>query len=476
MQAKILPSRQALVDRIELQYEYGQPIICLLGQSGIGKSYLLESFVSEKYQNHIKSYVQLTAKMTDLSVMNSVLEQCFSSPLIDQALSFSENFDELFRVDESKSILIVLDNVHHCSDLLLSEFELVAKQYSQFVKLLLAANKPTSLSTITNIHLEPISSDESRQFLAMYYDELPHRYDPVFLSFLESAHGNPTLLLAWQDFQNQQIENDSSSKKHLYIMLIALLSVVLIVISVSLYVFVFSKQQPVLPKQNTPNSNPTSLALSTDKLTVRSDSDEEMANNQSEVQQASVSEVTEQLQSGTRMSNNQQDPQEEENALQDKNSTQAILSDLMVVKPKTIEVLNTEKVPNSETEVASTPKIENASTEPEPRLAVRYDNQWFIEKDQQLVMLQLIAVSDEETLQQFIMNHSLNQVRIYQTQRNNAPWWVVTIGPYQNIAQSQQAKLQLDASLLALAPFSKTIKTIQAEIARIQPNDKKTVN
>ena len=463
MQAKILPSRQALVDRIELQYEYGQPIICLLGQSGIGKSYLLESFVSEKYHSHIKSYVQLTAKMTDVSVMNSVLEQCFSSPLIDQSLGFSENFNALFQAVESKDILIVLDNVHHCSDLLLGEFELVAKQHSQYVKLLLAANKPLSLSSVTNIHLEPISSDESRQFLTMYYDDLPHRYDPVFLSFLESAHGNPTLLLAWQDFQNTQTHTDGSSKKNHYLILITLLMVILIVISVSFYVFVFNKQKSVLPEVNPPALSPAPLALPAEKLDGVLSSDEKAENNKSDVLQASVSEVNEQLQLGAEDLGNQQEPLVT-NEEQDKNSTQAILSDLMSNTPQS------DKLINSDTVEASTNQAENTLDEPASVLVEQYDNQWFIEKEQQLVMLQLIAVSDEETLQQFIMNHSLNQVRIYQTQRNNAPWWVVTIGPYQNIAQSQQAKLQLESSLLALAPFSKTIKTIQAEIARIQPN------
>lgn len=464
MQAKILPSRQALVDRIELQYEYGQPIICLLGQSGIGKSYLLESFVSEKYQNHIKSYVQLTAKMTDISVMNSVLEQCFSSPLIDQTLSFSENFNELFQVGEGKDILIVLDNVHHCSDLLLNEFELVAKQHSQYVKLLLAANKPLSLSSVTNIHLEPISSDESRQFLTMYYDDLPHRYDPVFLSFLESAHGNPTLLLAWQDFQNQQTETENPSKKRFYLIVISLLVVIFIVISASFYVLVLDKQKPRVPEIKEQDFNPESLVLSTDKLADISALVEQGDEKETDLIQASVTEVNELLQLKTDNLSNKQEPRTSiEPAI--KNSTQAILSDLIVDEPKLVEAPDIGKEVSPNKQIDDT-VLGNAA----PSLAVANDNRWFIEQSKQLVMLQLIAVSDEETLQQFLMNHSLNQVRIYQTQRNNAPWWVVTIGPYQNIAQSQQAKLQLEASLLALAPFSKTIKTIQAEIARIQPN------
>ena len=46
MQAQILPSRAALVDRIALQFEYGQNLIVLLGTSGLGKSYMLETFIT----------------------------------------------------------------------------------------------------------------------------------------------------------------------------------------------------------------------------------------------------------------------------------------------------------------------------------------------------------------------------------------------------------------------------------------------
>lgn len=65
MQVKILPSRQALVDCIELQYEYGQSIVTLLGGPGLGKSYILESFVTDKYTDLNKIYLQLNHKTSD---------------------------------------------------------------------------------------------------------------------------------------------------------------------------------------------------------------------------------------------------------------------------------------------------------------------------------------------------------------------------------------------------------------------------
>lgn len=95
MQAQILPSRVALVDRIALQFEYGQNLIVLLGTSGLGKSYMLETFITDKYNSFNKAFVQVSASVNDVSLMSDILEQSFNSPLIDHDLSLSENFYQL---------------------------------------------------------------------------------------------------------------------------------------------------------------------------------------------------------------------------------------------------------------------------------------------------------------------------------------------------------------------------------------------
>ena len=84
MQSQILPSRAALVDRIALQFEYGQNLIVLLGTSGLGKSYLLETFITDKYNDFNKVFVQVGAQMTDVQLMTQLLEQSFNAPLIDR--------------------------------------------------------------------------------------------------------------------------------------------------------------------------------------------------------------------------------------------------------------------------------------------------------------------------------------------------------------------------------------------------------
>ena len=95
MQSQILPSRAALVDRIALQFEYGQNLIVLLGTSGLGKSYLLETFITDKYNDFNKAFVQVGAQMTDVQLMTQLLEQSFNAPLIDHNLSLSQNYYQL---------------------------------------------------------------------------------------------------------------------------------------------------------------------------------------------------------------------------------------------------------------------------------------------------------------------------------------------------------------------------------------------
>ena len=124
MQVQILPSRQALVDRIELQYEYGQSIVSLLGGPGLGKSYILESFLTDKYADFNKVYLQLTNKTTEQVIISQLLEQTFSQPLIDFNLSLSENYKNLNDQHNSKNTVIVIDNAQFLSHELASELNI----------------------------------------------------------------------------------------------------------------------------------------------------------------------------------------------------------------------------------------------------------------------------------------------------------------------------------------------------------------
>ena len=185
MQSQILPSRAALVDRIALQFEYGQNLIVLLGPSGLGKSYLLETFITDKYTDFNKAFVQLSARMTDAQLMSELLEQSFRSPLIDQNLSLSENFYQLAKQQNCGPCLWVLDGGRHLSDEMVQELTILAKQSPTTLYILLASQSVGQFQSSVEIHLEALSMAESKQLMQCYFPDLPYDEDPVFQTFLK---------------------------------------------------------------------------------------------------------------------------------------------------------------------------------------------------------------------------------------------------------------------------------------------------
>ena len=139
MQSQILPSRAALVDRIALQFEYGQNLIVLLGTSGLGKSYLLETFITDKYNDFNKAFVQVGAQMTDVQLMTQLLEQSFNAPLIDHNLSLSQNYYQLAKQQQCGACLWVIDGGRHLSDELIAELELLSKSAPNVLYIMIAS-------------------------------------------------------------------------------------------------------------------------------------------------------------------------------------------------------------------------------------------------------------------------------------------------------------------------------------------------
>ena len=231
MQAQILPSRAALVDRIALQFEYGQNLIVLLGTSGLGKSYMLETFITDKYNDFNKAFVHISAQTTDAQLMSDLLEQSFNSPLIDHTLSLSENYYQLLQQQPCGPCLWVLDGGRQLSDEMLVELELLSKNSPNTLYIMIASQSKLPISNAVEIYLEALTLRESKMLMQWYFTDLPYDEDPVFSTFLAEAHGNPSLLLAWQPSEHVAeviVKDKVSWRLHLLILMLLLLRYLLI--------------------------------------------------------------------------------------------------------------------------------------------------------------------------------------------------------------------------------------------------------
>lgn len=434
MQSQILPSRAALVDRIALQFEYGQNLIALLGPSGLGKSYLLETFITDKYSDFNKAFVQVSALMTDSQLMSELLDQSFSTPLIDQQLSLSENFFQLVKKQNCGPCLWVLDGARHLSDEMAADLALLAKNSPTTLYILVAAQAVGQFSNAVEIHLEPLSMAESKQLMRWFFNNLPVDEDPVFQTFLKESHGNPSLLLAWQPIANSA-EVKVADKVSWRLHLITLMIIIMLLIIGLLYKSDMTQWWQAVYQQR---DEPVATAIAVEKFKQRADKTQVKAEPTPIALESEPFAVI--------------------NVEQDEvhNNVAAILDSLAVSPKQPVLPVSEAKPTEVELVKAKDPVVAN----------LPFDNAWFNEQDDEYFVIQLLAVTKQAIAEQFIVAQKLGEAaKIYQTQRNNKNWWIVTYGNYKSLNAARKVTATLPEAVRNNQPFYKKISKIKQEIA-----------
>jgi len=454
MQSQILPSRAALVDRIALQFEYGQNLIVLLGTSGLGKSYILETFITDKYNDFNKAFVQVSAKMSDAQLMSDLLEQSFNSPLIDHNLSLHENYYQLLKNQPCGPCLWVLDGGRQLSEEMLIELELLSKNSPNTLYIIIASQSKLALNNAVEIYLEPLTLQESKMLLQWYFPDLPYDEDPVYSTFLAEAHGNPSLLLAWQPSEHVAdiiVKDKVSWRLHL---LILMLLIMLLIIGL-LYKSDMTQWWQQYYQQEEVKIVNTAIPVEQVNDPVIKKNDSIIGLNEPEVvepdikpERVHINDVPAIMQSLTETANtvNVLDNDIDESA----KSESSVSSD---VKSKALKV---EKVDTAE-------KVDIVE-----QTQISQDNIWYMQQPDTNSVIQLLAVTQQEVSDNFIAQFNLQQqTHIYQTKRNNKIWWVVTFGSFESINEAKSAINTLSAGVRKNKPFYKKISKIKQEIALV---------
>lgn len=431
MQSQILPSRSALVDRIALQFEYGQNLIVLLGTSGLGKSYLLETFITDKYNDFNKAFVQVSAQMTDVQLMTQLLEQSFNAPLIDHNLSLSQNYYQLARQQQCGACLWVIDGGRHLSDELITELELLSKSAPNVLYIMIASQSKLAFKDAVNIHLEPLNIAESKQLMAWYFTTLPYDEDPVFQTFLVEAQGNPSLLLAWQP--NEQVADVIVKDKVSWrLQLLTLLLIIMLLIIGLVYKADMTQWWKDSNRQS--NEQVLTTAITTEQVT------------QSKEQPTKALSLVTAPQLVTKESAN--------------NDVPAIVGSL------TESAIIVEKEKRPLTAIEEKPITEPALTKQQSQVKVA--SNWYLEQPEDHFVIQLLAVTQRQVGNEFIVENKLESIaNTYQTKRNGKMWWVVTTGSFSTLNEAKQALQALPAGVRKNKPFYKKISKIKQEIARV---------
>jgi len=445
MQSQILPSRAALVDRIALQFEYGQNLIVLLGTSGLGKSYMLETFITDKYNDFNKAFVQVSAQMTDAQLMSELLEQSFNSPLIDHNLSLPENYYQLLQQQPCGPCLWVLDGGRQLSDEMLIELELLSKNSPNTLYIIIASQSKLALHNAVEIYLEPLTLRESKMLLQWYFTDLPYDEDPVFSTFLAEAHGNPSLLLAWQPSEHIAdiiVKDKVSWRLHL---LILMLLIMLLIIGLLYKSDMTQWWQQYYQQEETQVVN-TAISIEQVSEPAIKKNDSIINLNELEVVEPDIKAERVHI-----------------------NDVPAIMQSL--TEPgNTVNVLDN-AIDNSvknKSSVSSDVKSEALKVNTVEQTQISQDNIWYMQQIDTNSVIQLLAVTQQEVSDNFIAQFNLQQqTHTYQTKRNNKIWWVVTFGSFESINEAKSAMDTLSAEVRKNKPFYKKISKIKQEIALV---------
>ena len=438
MQSQILPSRAALVDRIALQFEYGQNLIVLLGTSGLGKSYLLETFITDKYNDFNKAFVQSSAKLTDAQLMSDLLEQSFNNPLVDHNLSLSENFHHLLNQQQPGSCLWVIDGGRHLSEEFLIELELLAKNSPITLYIMIASAAKLPVEHAVEIHLERLPLHESKQLMGWYFEKLPHDEDPVFQAFLAEANGNPSLLLAWQQDEyiaDVKVKDKVSWRVHLLVLMLLIMFLIIGLLYKSDMSDWWQKhyEQGTIEVDST--AIPVSQAIAPIPDTVTKEKVADIQPTAEGERKNDISAIMQSLNAGNEIN-------------------EPISSDTLI-KDEPVKELVQSKV-NNEVDASSV------------QLPINEVSSWYSKQNDSNTVIQLLAVTQKQVVDDFIEQYALQLTAYtYQTQRNGKTWWVVTTGSFTSMNDAQQGMKNLPASILKNKPFYKKISKIKQEIARV---------
>lgn len=445
MQSQILPSRAALVDRIALQFEYGQNLIVLLGTSGLGKSYMLETFITDKYNDFNKAFVQVSAQMTDAQLMSELLEQSFNSPLIDHNLSLPENYYQLLQQQPCGPCLWVLDGGRQLSDEMLIELELLSKNSPNTLYIIIASQSKLPLNNAVEIYLEPLTLRESKMLLQWYFSDLPYDEDPVFSTFLAEAQGNPSLLLAWQPSEHIAdiiVKDKVSWRLHL---LILMLLIMLLIIGLLYKSDMTQWWQQYYQQEETQVIN-TAISIEQVIEPAIKKNDSIINLNELEVVEPDIKPERVHI-----------------------NDVPAIMQSL--TEPgNTVNVLDNDvdDSTNNKSSVSSDVKSEALKVNTAEQTQISQDNIWYMQQIDTNSVIQLLAVTQQEVSDNFIAQFNLQQqTHTYQTKRNNKIWWVVTFGSFESINEAKSAMDTLSAEVRKNKPFYKKISKIKQEIALV---------
>ncbi|OBU09554.1 hypothetical protein AYY19_10680 [Photobacterium aquimaris] len=462
-----LESQIQLLTRVRFITRFGSHLLHLSGAQGSGKTWLAHSFLEHYATDCHHVLLMCQPGQTDTQHRTLLLQQFVSHAMFNEHDSLCQSVEHLL-VNQPQKLMVVIDDAHLLSANLIAELwalSLYAKQQPQLqLNIVLFANHSELNQTLAQV-----SHGSGIIPLALDIDDFSHQEAVLFTEMLV---GNDDLTTACRRTlkqrlltvisqpgalhdlpQSEGVNMTSKASKKPLLALVIVLAVIAVAIAGYGLMTISSHTE-------TSTQAPTTIPAVTATVTF----DDAPLPPQVHTQGLTVGRKEENTHERIVISEQQIDAMIDDQALEGHPiATEAL--------PVTSTAVATPTV--AAADVTDTPSLPAAVTAP---LASTSTLDWTLKlaADQQKLAavkpshyaLQLAATQSLAAAAEFINTHNMTAAMIYQTERNQRPWFIVVTGNYATAAQARTAKSQLPTTLQQLKPWLKPYRHIQQEMNR----------
>ncbi|PQJ55834.1 cell division protein DamX [Vibrio chagasii] len=489
-----LESQVELLERLQLLTNFGSNLVTVAGKPGSGRSWLaqryLEAWATEKNQCLLLCH----PSQDDQQRRALILSQIVSDPLFNQHDSLSDSLARLLD-GEPCSVVIVVDDAHRLSELLVSELWMLvleAQANPQWTINVVLFSEIGHLDTLLtrlsygqqhkpiDLEIDDLSQPEAEHFfesLVIRYvdDESETRVRRAF----NKAQPLPGELMALGELKVEKriiIRSIIGSPIN-----IAIVVALLLLLIGGGYWWMFS--------QPTPDDKAQSLIAPIEQTAIPTfevDSGSEQAGVEGVVDTETSTDISYQgadddssslppvvVEETASVGEVEQDQQrvvitsDVVDALLDDKAQSADTSAIDAAVEE-----NTQVEANSQADAeAVAPANEESdlteSTPPTKKITFSFSREELQAISPRAYTLQLSAMTSLEDVQSFIEEYDLeNKVRIYPTLRNDTKWFIITYQDYPTIQVARDAVSTLSKPLQQLEPWAKSMNQVHREIER----------
>lgn len=484
-----LDSQVELLERLQLLTRYSSNFVNVSGSQGAGKSWLAQRFLEHWADDKNQSLLMCHPNQDDEQRRTTILSQLVSDPLFNPKDSLSDSFTSLF-ADSSCDVVVVVDDAHLLSDVLLSElwmWLLDAQSHPSWRINVVLFSLPNRLDPLltrlsygqeskpVDIEIESLSQPEAdrlfEQRVMRYVDDDRERQVRQAYKKVKRLPGD-IMALAEQKMEKRIVIRSIIGSP----VNIALVVILVLLLIGGGYWWMWSQPSPdEKAQQLTQGREQTAIPTLAENEQVRMDdvagevsASSPQADDDSAALPPAVPESSEGVGEADRGQQRVVITSDVVDALLDDKAQPQSGVDAAAAVIQSSDSGSSDPQPTAIASETDTP----SSTEPESAsqpIRFSFARQELNAMSPRSYTLQLAAVNSLPEVQRFIDQYQLqDQVNVYPTVRNDTEWYIITYRNYPTIQLARDAVATLPQALQSLGPWAKSLSQVQREIARGQ--------